>query len=34
MIDVLQKLEQAITAGELDSQIQVASELLRAKFKK
>lgn len=34
MIDVLQKLEQAITAGELDTQIQTASELLRAKFKK
>ncbi len=34
MISVLSKLEQAITAGELDSQIQAASDLLRAKFKK
>ena len=34
MIVVFKKLEQAITAGELDAQIQSASELLRAKFKK
>lgn len=34
MIDVLKKLEQAVNAGELDTQIQAASELVRAKFKK
>ena len=34
MIVVFKKLEQAINAGELDAQIHVASELVRAKFKK
>lgn len=34
MIEVFKKLEQAINAGELDSQIQAASALVRAKFKK
>lgn len=34
MIAVLNKLEQAISAGELDAQIQAASDSVRAKFKK
>jgi ribonuclease HI len=34
LIDVLKKLEHAVTSGELDSQIEVASEGVRARFKK
>jgi hypothetical protein len=34
MIDALKKLEQAVIAGELDNQIELASELVRSKFKK
>ena len=34
LIDVLQKLDQAVLGGELDSQIEQASELVRARFKK
>ena len=34
LIDVLQKLDEAVLGGELDSQIEIASELVRARFKK
>ena len=34
LIDVLQKLDQAVLGGELDAQIEQASELVRARFKK
>jgi hypothetical protein len=34
LIDVLNKLDEAVLGGELDSQIEIASELVRARFKK
>ena len=34
LIDVLQKLTQAVEGGELDTQIEQASELVKARFKK
>lgn len=34
LIDVLNKLDQAVLSGELDTQIEQASELVRARFKK
>lgn len=34
LIDVLQKLDQAVLSGELDTQIEQASELVKARFKK
>ena len=34
LIDVLQKLDEAVLGGELDAQIEQASELVRARFKK
>ncbi len=34
LIDVLNKLDQAVLSGELDSQIEQASELVKARFKK
>ena len=34
LIDVLQKLETAVVNGELDTQIEQASELVKARFKK
>ena len=34
LIQVLEKLDQAVTVGELDSQIEIASELVRSRFKK
>ena len=34
LIQVLEKLDQAVSVGELDSQIEIASELVRTRFKK
>jgi hypothetical protein len=34
LIDVLNKLDEAVLGGELDTQIEQASELVRARFKK
>jgi hypothetical protein len=34
LIQVLEKLDQAVNVGELDSQIEIASELVRSRFKK
>jgi hypothetical protein len=34
MIAVLKKLDEAVIAGELDAQIQTASDSMRAKFRK
>lgn len=34
LIDVLNKLDEAVLGGELDAQIEQASELVRARFKK
>ena len=34
LIQVLEKLDQAVSVGELDSQIEIASELVRSRFKK
>ena len=34
LIQVLEKLDQAVSLGELDSQIEIASELVRSRFKK
>ena len=34
LIDVLNKLDEAVLGGELDTQIEIASELVRARFKK
>ena len=34
LIDVLQKLDSAILSGELDTQIEIASESVKARFKK
>jgi hypothetical protein len=34
LIDVLQKLDSAVLSGELDTQIEIASESVRARFTK
>jgi hypothetical protein len=34
LIDVLNKLDEAVLGGELDTQIEQASELVKARFKK